>query len=181
MSTAWIPKNFDEAARRNAGRRKLHRRKRKERADRIVRMLNALEHAQATELRDTARGWVSAAHKAMGVSKATASRDFALVRRIHRQFGRMFGRYFDPKRDRIVWNWNWDHYGFIAPESKQAGHPKGVGFFPFDTRKQETEESYCGFNQLSWQNEHFLSQVGTRELIRMYSWSLNRVARLRRS
>jgi hypothetical protein len=36
---------------------------------------------------------------------------------------------------------------FIAPESRQAGYKKPVGRFPFDTRKQESEESYGGFNQ----------------------------------
>ncbi|HXI74754.1 MAG TPA: hypothetical protein VNG94_04160, partial [Pyrinomonadaceae bacterium] len=104
--------------------------------------------------------------KVMEVSKATASRDFALVRRIHRQFGRMFGRNFDPKRDKIVWDWHWSHYGFIAPESREAGYKKPVGHFPFDTRRQETEESYGGFNQLSWQNTSFVWQLSTRDLIR---------------
>ena len=100
-------------------------------------------------------GFGSAASVELEVSKSTVSRDFALVRRIHRQFGRMFGRSFDPKLDQIVWTWNVDHYGFIAPESRRAGYPKPVGHFPFDTRKQETEESYCGFNQLSWYNANF--------------------------
>jgi hypothetical protein len=163
---AWIPQSFEDACKRNAGRRKLHRRRRKARADRIVRILSALEQAQATELRDTAYGWVSAMCMVMKVSKATASRDFALVRRIYRQFGRMFGRYFDPKLDKIVWTWNVDHYGFITPESRRAGYPKPIGHFPFDTRKQETEESYCGFTQLSWQNTDYFSQLSTRDLMR---------------
>jgi hypothetical protein len=177
MTTAWIPKNFDEAAKRNAGRRKLHRRKRKARAERIVRVLLAMESASATELRDSAYGWLSAASQVMEISKATASRDFALVRRIHRQFIRMFGRSFDPKQDKIVWTWNWDYYGFITPESKRAGYHKPVGHFPFDTRKLETEESYQGFNQLSWQNTDYFSQLSTRDLIRVLSWSYMRRAR----
>jgi hypothetical protein len=41
------------------------------------------------ELRETAYGWLSAASLAMEVSKATASRDLALVRHIHRQFVRI--------------------------------------------------------------------------------------------
>jgi len=41
MSGPWHPKNWEEACKRNAGRRKLHQRKRKERADRIVRLLAA--------------------------------------------------------------------------------------------------------------------------------------------
>lgn len=179
MTTAWIPKNFDEAAKRNAGRRKLHRRKRKARADRIARLLSAIESSSLTELRETAYGWLSAASIAMEVSKPTASRDLALVRQLYRQFSRMFGRTFEPGRDRIVWTWNWDHYGFIAPESRKAGYPKPVGHFPFDTRRQATEESYCGFNQLSWQNTNFISQMSTRDLIRSLNWSATRLARLR--
>jgi len=177
MSTAWIPKNFDEAAKRNAGRRKLHMRKRKARANRIVGVITAMQ--SAPELCDSAYGWLTVASQVMNVSKATASRDFALVRRIHRQFGRLFGRTFDPVKDRIVWTWNWEHYGFITLESRRAGYPKPVGHFPFDTRKLETEESYGGFNQLSWQNSNFISQMSTRDLIRSLNWSLTRVARLR--
>src|SRR5262249_42499595 len=157
----------------------LHRRKRKARAERITRILNALDAALATELRDTAHGWVSAAQRAMEVSKATASRDFALVRRIYRQFGRMFGRYFDPSRDKVVWDWNWSHYGFVAPESKRAGYKRPVGYFPFDTRKQETEDSYQGFNQLSWQNTDYFSQLSTRDLMRALGWSVDTLVRLR--
>ena len=181
MTTAWIPKNFNEAAKRHAGRRKLHRRKRKVRADRIVRLLTAMAATSTNELLETSYGWVSALSQAMEVSKATASRDLGLVRRIHRQFTRMFGRSFDAKRDRIVWTWNIDYYGFITPESKRSGYPKPVGHFPFDTRQQETEDSYCGFSQLLWRNGHFISQMSTRDLMRSLSLSVNRLARLRRS
>jgi hypothetical protein len=165
---AWIPSNFDEACKRNAGRRKLHMRKRQGRADRILRLLAGKDSTPATELGKTAYGVITITSQAMEVSKPTASRDCALVRRIHRQFQRMFGRNFDPKRDRVVWTWNWDHYGFITRESEATAHQKPVGHFPFDTRKQETEESYCGFNQSSWQNSNFFSQMSTRDLIRAY-------------
>src|SRR4030095_13351249 len=96
---------------------------RKARADRIVRFLASKNSTHATKLR-AAYGCVTITSRAMEVSKATASRDLALVRRIHRQFVRMFGRNFDAKRDRVVWTWNWAHYGFITPESRAAGHPK---------------------------------------------------------
>ena len=101
------------------------------------------------ELRDSTWGLIAAASVELEVSKSTVSRDFALVRRIHRQFGRMFGRDFDPKSDRIFWSWDWSYYGFMTQESTKAGYRSPVGHFPFDTRKQETEDSYEGFNQLS--------------------------------
>jgi hypothetical protein len=157
---AWIPASFEEACKRNAGRRKLHRRKRHARADRIMRILASMDSADATELRDTTYGLLAPASQAMEVSKATVSRDFALVRRIHRQFGRMFGRSFDPKSDKIFWHW------------------EPVGHFPFDTRKQETEESYCGFTQLSWHNSKLISQLSTRDLIRVLTPIYRRQGRL---
>jgi hypothetical protein len=64
---------------------------------------------------------------------------------------------------------------FIAPESRQAGYKKPVGRFPFDTRKQESEESYGGFNQLSWQNSNFISQMRARDLVRALTWSYRRL------
>ena len=164
---AWIPTNFEEACKRNAGRRKFHMRKRQARAGRIGRLLAATGSSHANESR-AARGSISTASHALEVSKPTASRDLALVRRIQRQFLRMFGRNFDAKRDQVVWTWNWDHYGFITWESKGTGRKKPVGHFPFDTRKQETEESYCGFNQLSWQNIDPFSRMNTWHLIRAY-------------
>ena len=54
------------------------------RADRIVRILASMDVAKATELRESAYGWLTITAQAMNLSKATASRDFALVRRIHR-------------------------------------------------------------------------------------------------
>jgi hypothetical protein len=153
-------------------------RKRHARADRIVRVLAAMDSSGTTELRETTYGLLAAASLAMEVSKATLSRDFALVRRIHRQFGRMFGRSCDVKRDKVVWDWNWSHYGFITSESRTAGYRYPVGHFPFDTRKQETEESCGGFNQLSWQNSDYFSQLSTRDLMRALTWSYTRRRRL---
>jgi len=179
MAKPWIPKNFDEAAKRHAGRRKLHMRKRKARADRIVRILGTKQ--AALELRDCPYGWLSVAAQVMNLSKATVSRDFALVRRIHLQFRRLFGRAFDPMRDQIVWTWNWNAYGFIAPESKNVGYPKPIGKFPFDTRIQETDESYCGFNQLSWQNTDYRSEFSRRDWAKSLNWALNILLGARRS
>jgi hypothetical protein len=65
---AWIPKNFNEAVKRNAGRRKLHRRRRKARADRIVSLLSAMAASSASELLETSRGWVGTLSFAMQVS-----------------------------------------------------------------------------------------------------------------
>jgi len=170
---AWIPANFEDACRRNAGRRKLHMRKRKDRSERIIRLLTAMQAAPV--LSDSAYGWLAVASEVFGTSKATTSRDFALARRINRQFVRMFGRNFDSKKDGIIWTWNWAHYGFITTESRKAGYPEPVGHFPFDTRRQETEEDYCDFTQLSWQNEDFISKMSTRELMRALDWSVNRL------
>jgi hypothetical protein len=175
---AWIPQSFEDACKRNAGRRKLHRRKREARANRILRVLASMDSAGATELRDSTYGLLGPAAEVMEVSKATVSRDFTLVRRIHRQFGRMFGRSFDPKSDKIFWIWDWSHYGFMTPESTKAGYHQPVGHFPFDTRKQETEDSYGGFTQLSWHNDHFASQLSTRDLIRVLTPIYRRQGRL---
>jgi hypothetical protein len=175
---AWIPTNFEDVCKRNAGRRKLHRRKRHARADRIMRVLGAMDSAGATELRDSTYGLLAASSVELAVSKATVSRDFALVRRIHRQFLRMFGRNFDPKSDKIFWSWDWSYYGFVAPESAKAGFREPVGHFPFDTRKQESEDSYCGFTQLSWHNGHLASQLSTRDLIRVLTPIYRRQGRL---
>jgi hypothetical protein len=164
MSGPWHPKNWEEACKRNAGRKKLHQRKRKERADRIVRLLAAIE--AAPELLESSYGWLSLTAETMKRSKATASRDFQLVRRIHAQFGRMFGRRFEVKKDQILWSWDWSHYGFRTRESYQAGYPKAVGDFPFDTRQVPSEEAFSGLGPGSWRpkNSHFDS-ISTRELI----------------
>lgn len=175
---AWIPSDFEDACKRNAGRRKLHMRRREARANRIVGMLAAADSAGAPELRKAAYRSLTLASRSTEVSKPTLSRDFALVRRIHRQFAPMFGRTFNPKRDKIVWTWNCAHYGFITPESKAEGYRKPVGHFPFDTRKQETEESYCGFSQSSWHHTTFISQMSPRDLMRAYRRALRRRDRL---
>jgi hypothetical protein len=148
MSKAWHPTNWEEACKRNAGRKKLHQRKRKERADRIVRLLAAIE--AAPELLESSYGWLSLTAETMRRSKATASRDFQLARRIHTQFVRMFGRKFEPKTDQILWSWDWSHYGFRTRESYQAGYSKAVGNFPFDTRTMPSEEAFCGLDPNSW-------------------------------
>ena len=164
MSTPWHPKNWEEACKRNTGRKKLHQRKRKERADRIVRLLAAIE--AAPELLVSSYGWLSITAETMKRSKATASRDFQLVRRIHIQFSRMFGRRFEAKKDQILWSWDWSHYGFRTRESYEAGFSKAVGHFPFDTRAVASEEAFCGFAPSSWQTKpSYTHGLSTRQLI----------------
>jgi len=164
MSEAWHPKNWEEACKRNAGRKKLHQRKRKERADRIVRLLAAIE--AAPELLESSYGWLSLTAETMKRSKATASRDFQLARRIHTQFSRMFGRRFEVKKDQILWSWDWSHYGFRTRESYQAGYRKAVGEFPFDTRTMPSEEAFCGLGPNSWQPKRSpFDNMNARQLI----------------
>ena len=164
MSKAWQPKNWEDVCKRNAGRRKLHMRKRKERANRIVRMLGAME--VAPELRESAYGWLSVTAETMKKSKATASRDFAIARRIHFQFARMFGRTLELKKDQVKWSWDFSHYGFRTRESVQAGHKKPVGDFPFDTRASATDAAYCGFSAASWQSKDLSYKLpNTRDLL----------------
>jgi hypothetical protein len=164
MSSSWQPKNFEEACKRNAGRRKRHMRMRKERADRILRLLAAMEAAQ--ELRESAYGWLALTAETMKKSKATASRDFALARRLHGQFAQLFGRPLNPKQDRIKWSWDWSHYGFRTQESLRSGHKKPVGNFPFDTRAEVTEDAFGGFGPKSWQSGRVdLSGIATRDLV----------------
>ena len=91
----WTPKNWEEVCKRNAGRRKLHMRKRQARADRILRLLNAF--GALPELRESSYGWLSLAAEQTKTSRATASRDFALCRRMQTEFTLMFGRLFNPK------------------------------------------------------------------------------------
>jgi len=74
----------------------------------------------APELRESAYGWLTLTAETMKKSKATVSRDFALARRIHAQFARMFGRVFNPRKDQIKWSWDWSHYGFSTHESVGA-------------------------------------------------------------
>jgi|GEM_PF-1744681 len=145
---AWIPKNFDEACKRNAGRRKLHMRKRKARAERILRLLRAMD--KVPELCESARGWVKVTAQAMEASRATASRDLTLARRIHSQFARMFGRKLNPQNDQVVWSWDWSNYGFRAPESVRAGFRKPLGSFPFSLRENASEDGYCGISPTSF-------------------------------
>jgi hypothetical protein len=116
----WTPKNWEEVCKRNAGRRKLHMRKRQARADRILRLLNAF--GALPELRESSYGWLALAAEQTNTSRATASRDLALCRRIQTEFALMFGRLFNPKTDRILWSWDWSHYGFQTSESLNSGH-----------------------------------------------------------
>jgi len=148
MTTAWIPTNWEDICKRNAGRRKLHMRKRRERASRILRLLAAME--SAPELRESAYGCLTRASQAMEISRATASRDFALARRIHVQFARMFGRTLRPESDQVIWSWDWAYYGFRTPESVRAGFRKGVGRFPFGLRENGSEEDYSGLSPVSF-------------------------------
>ena len=165
MSTPWQPKNGEEACKRNAGRKKLHMRLRKARADRIVRLLAAIEIAP--ELRRSAYGWLSVTAETIRMSKATASRDFALARGIHGEFARMFGRKFDAKTDQVLWSWNWSHYGFRTRESYRAGYRKAVGKFPIDTRALPSEEAFCGLGPTSWTTTaEYFAGMSTRDLIR---------------
>lgn len=148
MAGASKPKNWDEVCKRNAGRRKLHMRKRQERANRMVGLLRVFDDAR--ELQDSSYGWLSLAAEEMGRSVATASRDFALCRRMRGQFVRMFGREIDPAQDHVMWSWDYSNYGFFTRETAIAGHRKPVGRFPFSTRGTVGEEAYCGFTPLSW-------------------------------
>jgi hypothetical protein len=132
MSQPWYPRNFEEACKRNAGRRKLHRRTRRARADRIVRILAAME--VVPELRTSVYGRLSLVAQALNRSKATVSRDCKLARLIHRQFLRMFGRAFQVHQDQVIWSWDSSHYGFVTSERRQAGFSTAAGNFPFSTR-----------------------------------------------
>lgn len=164
MSAPWKPQTWEEACKRNAGRRKLHQRKRKERADRIVRLLAAIE--AVPELLESSYGWLSLTAETMKCSKATASRDFQLARRIHAQFARMFGRKFEVKKDQVLWTWNWSHYGFRTRESYRAGYSKAVGQFAFNTRAVASEEAFCGLGPSSWQTRSSdFDSINTRQLI----------------
>jgi hypothetical protein len=134
---------------RNAGRRKLHMRKREQRAKRIMRLLTGMGVTEA--LGESSYGRLPAIANRLGVSKATASRDLAFCRRIHFQFIQMFGRPLMPRKDRVVWSWDWSHYGFRTSESKAAGNRKPVGKFPFSTRAiPHSEDAFCGLNASSW-------------------------------
>ena len=70
-------------------------------------LLAAIE--AAPELFESSYGWLSLTAETMKQSRATASRDFQLARRIHPQFRRMFGRRFEVKKDQILWSWDWSH------------------------------------------------------------------------
>jgi hypothetical protein len=140
-------------------------RKRKERADRSVRLLTAID--SVPELGESAYGWLSLTSETMKKSKATASRDLALARRIRGQFARMFGRSFDPRQDSVKWSWKWSHYGFRTRESIQSGYQKPLGQFSFSTRSITNKAEYCGLGPTSWQSvaRIDLGALSTRDLI----------------
>jgi len=149
MPNSWKPRNWDEVCKRNAGRRKLHMRRREERAERIEDLL--ADMSLSTALCESSYGWLPKIAQRLGVSRATVSRDLALCRRIHAQFFQMFGRPFAPRKDQIVWSWDWSHYGFRTTETKDAGYEKPVGRFPFATRETSfREDAFCGLGPSSW-------------------------------
>ena len=152
MTKGWKPKNWEEVCKRNAGRRKLHMHHRRQRAKRIVHLLR--RGAVSVDPQESCYGRLPAIAKQFEVSAATASRDLALCRRIHFQFLQMFGRPLKPRKDLVVWSWDWSHYGFRTAESKTAGYSKPVGKFPFSTRGiTHSEDAFCGFSAISWHNK----------------------------
>jgi hypothetical protein len=121
-----------------------------QRAKRIVHLLRAV--TVTMDLRESSYGRLPAIAKQFEISAATASRDLALCRRIHFQFLQMFGRPLKPRKDLVVWSWDWSHYGFRTPESKSAGYKKPIGKFPFTTRAiTYSDDTFGGFSALSWQ------------------------------
>jgi hypothetical protein len=99
-------------------------------------------------------GRLPAIAKQFEISAATASRDLALCRRIHFQFLQMFGRQLKPRKDLVVWSWDWSHYGFRTAESKSAGYTRPVGKFPFSTRAlTHSDDAFGGFSALSWHDQ----------------------------
>ena len=88
MSKAWHPKNWEEACKRNAGRKKLHQRKRQERADRIVRLLAAIE--AVPELLESSYGWLSLTAETMKRSNARRVADGTLLSLRPRDHGELF-------------------------------------------------------------------------------------------
>lgn len=122
----------------------LHQHKREERADRIVRLLAAIE--AVPELQGSSYGWLALTAETLNCSKAAASRDFHLARRVHAQFTRMFGQQFDVKKDQLVGSWDWSP--LWIPNARKlprqvSGKPSAT--FPFGTRLQPSEKAFCGF------------------------------------
>ena len=172
----WQPKNFEEACKRNAGRKKLHARKREERTGRIVRLLATMETEVGVSLKEKTYGWLSIISKQWNISRATASRDLTLCRQIRFHFLRMFGREFDSTKDKVVWSWDFAHYGFMTGESKRAGHKKAVGKFPFNTREMiVSEEAYCGFNPKTWQESEARHAKAEKDSVNSFLRTLKRL------
>jgi hypothetical protein len=126
----WTPRNFDEACKRHAGRRKLHIEKRKVRAERIGRLLP--EVATSGFLRRGEYGCVTDIAEEFKVGVATASRDLALCRRMLDECKRVTGIDFDGLfEESIVFSWDYASYGFRV-EGDEV-----VGRFLFSTRPSQ--------------------------------------------
>jgi hypothetical protein len=112
MAQAWIPRTEAEAHARAAGRRKMIERKRRLRARRIERVIQAMLVDE--DLREGAYGSTSFTAQALEIGLATASRDLALARGILNQFAETFEREFDPQTDRIVWSRHYTSFSLQA-------------------------------------------------------------------
>ncbi|MDQ3817732.1 MAG: hypothetical protein M3362_08585 [Acidobacteriota bacterium] len=132
MAKAWVPKNQVEANKRQAGRRKLHIRKRAERAARIERLLAVMPTDE--NMRVGSYGWTRDVAQVLEVSEPTASRDLRLCRAILNKFEELFEREYDPETDSIKWGWDYASFSFRTPETVGARHEAWVMAFMFSTR-----------------------------------------------
>lgn len=132
----WKPKNFEEACKRQAGRRKYHIKLRQKRAERVAAVLALV--AEMKTLRDGDYGTVSYVADEMGVSLPTASRDVKLCRRMLIEFFTLFLREFKNGTDRVVWIWDYSAYGFVqfGMVRENLKQKEIRGRYPFTTRSQ---------------------------------------------
>jgi hypothetical protein len=94
------------------------------------------------------------------VSKATVSRDFALVRRIHRQFRHNFG----PKTEKIFWSWTGLLRVYDSREHK--GRIRGACRVTFRLALASRNlRLLLRVQSVVLAHHKFYSQLGTRELI----------------
>lgn len=115
MAQAWIPRNREEAHKRHAGRRKMHIRLRRARAERIKALLSDMLGADPTcaeMLRSGAYGATRCVAHGFGVSMATASRDLAMCHLILAEFKQQTGREFNPQIDEVAWSWDFSTFSF---------------------------------------------------------------------